>query len=605
MNRLVSFLLVIFITFVSLYGQSDKNNKKNADTSQVESDSLIIDSLLADTLRQDTLLKIDTVVQLDTVIKSDTLLKTLKGYVSSSSLTGSPVTFMNDTLFFVYAQIGPYTPDERAKSIMERLERISKDPTIILDSIKLQNEANFTNIIIGDLVLMSVTDVDARIVGLTHEDLALANSVIIKSTLYNYFEDTSFETLLKGGIFTLIATIVLIILLRLMSRYFPRFYKWIRSLKGTHIRGVGIQNLEFLSAERMTNVAIFFAKFLRLLLVLLMLYFYLPLVFSFFPWTRLWASKLIGYITSPLKILWDNFVDFLPNLFFILVAVIIARYFIKFIKLIFEEIEKENVKFDWFYSEWAKPTYNIVRFIIIIATLIIIFPYLPGSSSPAFQGISIFFGLLISLGSTSAVANVVAGVVLTYMRPFKIGDRVKIAETMGDVIEKNLLITRLKTIKNEYITIPNAQILANYITNYSRSSSGNEGLILHSGVTISYDVQWKKVHELLIAAAKETPDILPSPEPFVYQKSLDDFYVSYEINAYTEKPHLMARIYSDLHKNILDKFNEAGVEIMSPHFTGVRDSNTITIPPENIPKSYKPPIFKIFPFLDPNKGKGE
>ena len=594
-------LLVIVFGFISISLFSQNDTGRQTDDSTIAKDSSSIDSLF----RMDTLLKIDTVVHLDTVLKSDTLLKTLKGYVSTSSVVGSPVIFINDTLFFVYAQIGPYTPQERANSIMERLDRISKDPTVALDSIKLINESNFTNIIIGDVVLMSVTDVDAKIVGLTHEDLALANSVIIKSTLYKYFEDTSFESLVKGGIFAGIATLVLIILLKVMGRYFPRLYAWIRSLKGTHIKGVGIQNLEFLSADRITNFIIFLARFTRFLLVLLLLYFYLPLVFSFFPWTRLWATKLIGYILTPVKILWASFVDFLPNMFFILVAVIIARYVMKFIRMIFDEIEKENLKLDWFYSEWAKPTYNIVRFLVIIATLIIIFPYLPGSSSPAFQGISIFFGLLISLGSTSAVANVVAGVVLTYMRPFRIGDRVKIAETMGDVIEKNLLITRLKTIKNEYITIPNAQILANYITNYSRTVSGQEGLILHTGVTIGYDVPWNKVHELLISAAKETPDILPSPEPFVFQKSLDDFYVSYEINAYTDKPQFMARIYSDLHGKILDKFNEAGVEIMSPHFTGVRDGNKINIPDDNIPKDYKPPVFKIFPFLDPNKGKSD
>ncbi len=600
MKKIIPFLTAAFV--VAVFTLSIAQNKQ--DTLKQDSTSLSDTAAVDSLLKLDTLLKIDTVVHLDTVIKSDTLLKTLKGYVSASNVEGSPVIFMDDTLFYVYAQIGPYSPQERANSIMERLEKISKDPTIVLDSIKLINELNFTNIIIGDLVLMSVTDVDAKIVGLTHEDLALANSVIIKSTLYKYFEDTSFKSLLMGGIFALIATIVLIILLKIMGRYFPRLYAWIRSLRGTHIKGVGIQNLEFLSAERITNFIIFLARFLRFLLVLLLLYFYLPLVFSFFPWTRLWAAKLIGYIVAPLKILWGNLVDFLPNLFFIIVAIIITRYIIKFVKMFFDEIHKGNVHFEWFYKEWAKPTYNIVRFMIIVAALIIIFPYLPGSSSPAFQGISIFFGLLISLGSTSAVANVIAGIVLTYMRPFSIGDRVKIADTMGDVVEKDLLVTRLKTIKNEYITIPNAQILSNYIINYSKSST-TEGLILHSGVTIGYDVPWKQVHELLIAAAKETENILPTPEPFVFQKSLDDFYVSYEINAYTDKPNIMARTYSQLHAKILDKFNEAGVEIMSPHFSGVRDGSMINIPPENIPKDYKPPVFRIFPFLDPNKGKGE
>lgn len=592
-------LLLVLIPLLVVSSITAQDDKDTAKTDSTAADSTqFLDSLL----KSDTLLRIDTVIFTDTLIQSDTLLKTLKGYVSTSSVQGYPVIFLNDTLFYVYAQIGPYTPEERAASIMERLDRISKDPTINLDSIRVHEQENFSNIIVGDIVIMSVTDVDAKIVGLTHEDLALANSVIIKSTLFKYFEDTSFETLLRGAIYAGIATIVLFILLKLMGRYFPRLYAWIRSQRGTRIKSLGIQNLEFLSAERITNIIIFIAKAARFLLVLLLLYFYFPLVFSFFPWTRLWAAKLIGYIVAPLKVLWANFVDFLPNLFFIFVAIIIVRYIIKFVKIIFDEIEKGNIQLGWFYKEWAKPTFNIVRFLFIIATLIIVFPYLPGSSSPAFQGISIFLGLLISLGSTSAIANIVAGVVLTYMRPYLIGDRVKIAETMGDVIEKNLLITRLKTIKNEYITIPNAIILSNHIVNYTRVSK-EEGLILHTSVTIGYDVPWKQVHELLISAAKETPDILPAPEPFVFQTSLDDYYVSYEINAYTEKPNVMARIYSDLHKNIIDKFNEAGVEIMSPQYTSVRDGNTVTIPPENLPKDYKPPVFRIFPFLDPDKGK--
>lgn len=597
MKRFLAFVFVLSIIAFSLHGQMKKIQDDVKDTSKLV-DSLSVDSLLADTLKTEKI-RIDTVVNLDTVVMSDTLLKTLKGYVSSSSIEGSAVTFMNDTLFFVYAQIGPYSAQDRANSITERLVRISKDPTINLDSIKLFSEESFTNIIIGDLVLMSVTDVDAKIVGLTHQDLALANSVIIKSTMYKYFEDTSFETIVKGGIFAGIATIVLFILLKIMGRYFPRLYEWIRSLKETRIKSLGIQNLEFLSADRITNAIVFVAKFIRFLLVLILLYFYLPLVFSFFPWTRLWAAKLIGLIMAPVKVIWGNFVDFLPNLFFIIVAIIITRFIIKFVKLLFDEIDKGNVTLEWFYKEWAKPTYNIVRFMIIVAALVIIFHYLPGSDSPAFQGISIFLGLLLSLGSTSAIANIIAGVVLTYMRPFQIGDRVKIADTMGDVVEKDLLITRLKTIKNEFITIPNAQILANFIINYSRS--GNEGLILHTRVTIGYDVPWKQVHELLISAAKETPDILPAPEPFVFQTSLDDFYVSYELNAYTDKPQKMAKIYSQLHAKILDKFNEAGVEIMSPHFSAVRDGNKINIPEENIPKGYKPPLFKIFQFLDPDK----
>jgi small-conductance mechanosensitive channel len=216
--------------------------------------------------------------------------------------------------------------------------------------------------------------------------------------------------------------------------------------------------------------------------------------------------------------------------------------------------------------------------------------------------------VLFSLGSTGAVANIVAGVVLTYMRPFRIGDRVKIAETVGDVIEKTLLVTRVRTIKNVDITVPNAMVLGSHIINYS-SVAKERGLILHTSVSIGYAVPWNRVHELLIAAALATDDILKEPKPFVLQTSLDDFFVNYEINAYTEKPNAMVTLYSDLHRHIQDKFNEAGVEIMSPHFSAVRDGNQAAIPDTYLSKSYQAPAFRIFSpgdwFRKPSREEGE
>ncbi|TFH49653.1 MAG: mechanosensitive ion channel, partial [Methanothrix sp.] len=193
---------------------------------------------------------------------------------------------------------------------------------------------------------------------------------------------------------------------------------------------------------------------------------------------------------------------------------------------------------------------------------------------------------------SSAIANIVAGVILTYMRAFKLGDRVKIADTIGDVVEKTLLVTRVRTIKNVDITVPNAMVLSSHIINYS-STAEDDGLILHTTITIGYDAPWRQVHELMIAAARATSNILETPAPFVLQTSLDDFYVSYQINAYTDKPSVMARTYSELHQNIQEKFNEGGVEIMPPHYATLRDGNMTTIPESYLPESYKQPPFRV------------
>lgn len=287
---------------------------------------------------------------------------------------------------------------------------------------------------------------------------------------------------------------------------------------------------------------------------------------------------LLGYITTPLKAIALGFIGYLPELFMILVVVFITFYIFKAINFISVEVERGNLSIPGFYPEWSRPTFNLVKIIIIAFSFIVIFPYLPGSDSPAFQGVSVFLGLLISLGSSSAISNIIAGLVIIYMRAFKLGDRVKIGDTTGDVIEKTMLVTRLRTIKNEEVTIPNASILAGKTINYSVEANG-PGLILHSTVTIGYDIPWKQVHELLIGAALKTDRILKEPSPFVLQTSLDDFYVSYQINAYTITPEKAALIYSDLHSFIQDAFNEAGVEIMSPHYRAAREGNQITIPP--------------------------
>jgi small-conductance mechanosensitive channel len=345
-------------------------------------------------------------------------------------------------------------------------------------------------------------------------------------------------------------------------------------------------------ADRIADLAIGVAKLLRLAVVLFSLYFYLSLVLGFFPWTQGYAQVLFGYVISPLKFVGSAAIAYLPNFFYIAVIVLVSFYVIKAVRIFFTEVGKETITLPNFYPEWAEPTYKIVRVLILALTAVVIFPYIPGSKSAAFQGISIFLGVLLSLGSTSAVSNVVAGVILTYMRAFRIGDRVKIADTVGDVLEKTLLITRIRTIKNVEITIANAMVLSSHIVNYSASTELDR-LILHTTVTIGYDAPWRTVHQLLIDAALGCENILKEPRPFVFQTALDDFYVHYEINAFTDQPSVMAKTYSDLHEKIQDKFNEAGVEIMSSHYSNIRDGNRSTIPDSYLSESYVTPSFKL------------
>jgi small-conductance mechanosensitive channel len=313
------------------------------------------------------------------------------------------------------------------------------------------------------------------------------------------------------------------------------------------------------------------------LLVMLALWAWALAVFSAFPATRNAAAVLLGYVLEPARAAGSGLVDYLPRLFFIGVAAAIAYALIRIARFTFAEIGKGTFRLEGFPAEWATPTYRITRFVILAFSAVMIYPYLPGAQTRAFEGISLFLGVLLSLGSSGMVSNLVAGTILTYTRAFRVGDRIRIADTEGDVIGHALLATRIRTIKNVDITVPNARVLAEHIVNYSAAAQG-PGLILHDQVTIGYDVPWRQVHELLIDAALKTGHVLAEPRPYVLQSGLDDFYARYTINATTREPSRMAATYSELRQNIQDAFHGAGIEITSAHYMALRDGSRAARP---------------------------
>ncbi|MDD4050512.1 MAG: mechanosensitive ion channel family protein [candidate division Zixibacteria bacterium] len=493
--------------------------------------------------------------------------------------SGAPIVVDSDTLFFVSARVFSFSPEDRARTINEKLRRIVEDRSLNPDSIVIQETEAGSEIMVGEVIVMTVTEMDAGAAGMDRKALAETILSRIRSTVTAAREQHSLKNLVMAGVYTVATVIVLVVLLWGMRRLFTLLYTKLRGWQGSRIRTLKVQNLEILSAERATNALIRLSRLLRFVLTLLILYAAASLILGFFPQTRYVSSYLAAGIWSLIKPMVMAVVHYLPNLVVIVVLLILGYYAVKLVRFFFDSVKAGHISLPGFYVEWTETTYKIVRLAVIALFVVLLFPYLPGSDSPAFKGVSIFIGLLFSLGSTSIVANIVAGIILTYMRPFKVDDRVKIADTVGDIVEKTILVTRIRTIKNVLITIPNAMVLSSHIINYS-ASIDSEPLVLHTAVTIGYDAPWRKIHELLIAAAKATEHVLEEPKPFVLQLSLDDFYVRYELNAYTDSPRSMAVIYSDLHQNIQDKFNEAGVEIMSPHYDALRDGAAASIPPE-------------------------
>lgn len=411
----------------------------------------------------------------------------------------------------------------------------------------------------------------------------------------------------KGIVAGIIGSILLLILLfvavKLVRYIFRRLEKYLLSWKGAKFRSFRFRGQEIFTKEQVGDIISKLFKLVRIAINLFITVLILNVIFSFFEFTSGIADFFFGELLDALELTYTASVGYIPNLLILILLYFITRFVLRIVNWIFQSIEVGRLRFRNFDPEWAKPTLFIVRVLIVVMALLLAYPYLPGSGSSAFQTVSIFVGALFSLGSTAAVANMVSGLVLTYMGAFKVGDRVKIADALGDVVEKTTFTTRIRTVKNVVISIPNGMVLSNHIINYSLLSQ-KKGLVLHTSVTIGYDVPWQKIHELLIAAAEGVEDVEKEPEPFVLQKGLNDFYVEYELNVFTRTPQKMLQIMSELHRNIQESFHKNNVEIASPHLSAIRDGNAVNIPDEYLPKDYKPAAFRIWPYNKMGKGGG-
>jgi small-conductance mechanosensitive channel len=377
---------------------------------------------------------------------------------------------------------------------------------------------------------------------------------------------------------------VQILLIWILWRHVFRFItKKVVEYCKDRLKPLTIKKLRLLSIKQITNLIAFGLKAVKYIFTAFQLLFTIPLVFSLFPGTRDFAFTLFGYILNPLRNIIVGAVTYIPNMITIVIICIVTRYALRGLKFFSLQIEKEKLVIPGFYADWANPTFNILRVLLYAFTVAIIYPYLPGSDSRIFQGVSVLVGVIFSLGSSSAIGNLVAGLVVTYMRPFKIGDRIKINDVTGFVVEKSLMVIRLKTHKNEYVTFPNLMILNSSVVNYHTSSDEDEeGLILYATVTFGYGTPWQTVHEILINAALTTSHVQKSPKPFVLQTAMDDYYANYQINCYTKAVDLVPRIYSELYQHIQDGFHAAGLDMTAPEFR-------VNIPYQDPSKSFPPP----------------
>lgn len=488
----------------------------------------------------------------------------------------------------VFGSNGPLTQAERLKLIQSRVDTVFSKADFDPEKFRPADDEFGTRIFYGEDLIMLVSNEEAQSIKISSKALALDYIKRLKDVSAAYRRDTRPGRLALGVLGTLGGLLLLIVFLSnlgaLSSKFSHSVTERVKTLRPSY-QGPVVRDLLELSVSFLAR-SVFFFVFVGCL------HFYVFWVLDYFPWTKIYGLQLLDKTIAPLNNGLHAMSEYIPSLFVLMVICYLTYAALALLKFLFTEIGKANLIIGDFDSELAEPTYKIVKALTIFMAVVVAAPYLPGWDSPAFKQVGLFIGLLVSLGSTGAIGHLVAGVVLTYTRAFKIGDRVRIGEYTGDITERTLFTTRLKTIKNEIVTIHNGQVITADIVNYS-AQARDQGVILHTSVTIGYDAPWRQVHSLLIEAAKDCNGILSEPEPFVLQRALNDFYVEYEINAYTRAAHQMVGIYSELHGKIQDRFNEAGVEIMSPHYASLRDGNETTIPAANRKGDYSAPGFRI------------
>ena len=492
---------------------------------------------------------------------------------------GAPLVVDGDTLLVIYARKGGMLPEARVSAAKSKIYEVGKRLTMFVDSLYVFDSEVSSDVMVGEDVLLSVTDLDALWMGMERVELAETYREVISKKVDQLHETYGLQQKLQSLGWVALIIAVQVLLIWFIVWLFRRWkFSVTRKLLG-RIKSVVIKNYPLLDTHRLGVAIIFIFNLVRLLLILLVVLVGLGFMFSFFPETKTVTYTVVGFIWNPLSDILKSVVEYLPNLFKIIVIIICFHYLLKLVRYFANEVASGRLKINGFYADWAMPTHTLLRVLLYSFMLVMIWPLLPNSDSEIFQGVSVFIGVVVSLGSTSVVGNVMSGLVMTYMRPFRIGDFIRFGDTEGEVIEKSMLVTRIRTRKNDIVTIPNSNMMSSQTSNYTFSAQ-RYGIIVHTKITIGYDEPWKKIESLLVQAAENTDGIKRHPKPFVRITALDDFYVEYEINGITDRAKTLSTVYSALHQQILDTMHGAGVEIMSPHIEARRDNLPVQIPKE-------------------------
>ena len=486
--------------------------------------------------------------------------------------TGVPLVIEGDTLLSIYASQGGQSPEYRVSRLQDKIKKIGKSLKITTDSIYVFESEHTSDVMCGEVDLIRVSDLDGLWSGMSRQELARQQMAVIAKKIEELHDTYGLTAKLRGLAWAVVLIVIQILLFLLTKHFVRHIRRRVIDGFGGRLKPLVIKGYEFLNIHQAKRILLLLTRVLQVALIVIQLFISLPLLFSIFPETEKFTWNMINYVWNPLQDIALSFIHYFPNLVKVVIIIYIVRWLLKGIRYYTDEIARENIKIEGFYADWAEPSYQIIRIFFIAFSVIVIWPLLPGSESGIFKGVSIFVAALFSLGSTTTIGNLISGLIITYMRPFFVGDFVRIGESEGIVVEKNAFITRLRDIKDNIITVPNNSILSMQTVNYTAAVRHSQGSIVHSDFTFTYKVPRQTIEQYLLEAADRSALLLKDPKPFVLVSTLEDFYTRYEINAYTVETHRLFAVYSELHKNILDVFREHDLEPTSSHFVSVKEN---------------------------------
>jgi small-conductance mechanosensitive channel len=469
------------------------------------------------------------------------------------------LTYFNRPIVALRARVLGRPPSERAAVAVRVLDNlVAANAT---DPVESRSVEQGSLIFVGSRVVFGLApaDIDA----LAGETLEGSTALAVTRLRQAFAEAQEAHTpaeLVRASVIAAVALVIGVLVLWLIGRARTVVSNKLVAVSESTVAKTGLADIDsVLDFQRGLVTAVTIG------LQLVVLYGVVSSVLELFPYTRPWGESLNGFLLTTVRNLALGAADAMPGLFTVVVILFVARLLARLIRIWFQAIEQGRVIARWVYPETAQPTRRILTTLVWVFAIIVAYPYMPGSETDAFKGVSVFLGLMLTLGSSGLVNQIVSGFTVTYSRALRLGDYVRIGDVEGTVIHLGVLSTKIKTLQLEEVTIPNAVVAAQMTTDYSRFAE-KEGVFTSTSVTIGYDTPWRQVHSLLLLAAERTPGLRREPAPRVFQASLEDFYVKYTLWVSLERQESRIITFDTLHANIQDLFNEYGVQIMSPNY---------------------------------------